>query len=105
MRQRVSAEFPPELDDRRAEPLHGHAPTAELRQEARLDHLAPGDRVAAGRFRAQDWGIELPAALIPVQPATSGAGVQPDQTIHVRVGVDRTIKEGLGHIVDHGILQ
>jgi hypothetical protein len=64
---------------------------AELCEQAGLDHLPPGHRITAGGLGAEDRGIVRAAAVVAVDPSTGCAMPQADQTIHVRVGVDRSV--------------
>jgi hypothetical protein len=117
MRQWVASELLAQLHDRRPHRLHRDLGITELGQEARFDlspqvtasapvgsgrlrsdpvgsGRIPSDPVGSGRIRTEHGVVEAAEPLVSLQPPPCRARVQPDQAIHVGVGVDRAIEQG-----------
>lgn len=62
MRQRVGAELLSQPFDRGTQALHRDVSPPELSQQPRLDHLAPGDRIATARLWSEHRLVEAPSA-------------------------------------------
>jgi hypothetical protein len=90
--QRVWTELLAQTQHRRPQPLQRNASAAELGQKTSLDHLAPGHGLRATGVGAEDWRVVDAAASVAVDPSAGGPRWKPRETIHVRVGVDRSIE-------------
>jgi len=95
--ERVTTELVSEARDRRTHALDRNASATKFCQQARLDQLSPCDDIRVSGRLAKDRLVLPPASLVSFEPAASGSSVQTDETINVRIRVDRTVKQIHGH--------
>lgn len=89
----VRAELFPQAHDRGPELLNWNLLAAELGEESRFDHLAPGHDILTCRLLTEHRVVEPAGSDIPIQPPTGCAGVETDKSVDIGVRVDRTIEQ------------
>ena len=86
-------QFLPKLLNRRPHPHHRNACASILREQARLDELAPGDDLVERRLEADDrWGRTL-AACVSINPTSCRPAGQAKQSVDLSHPVDGTLKK------------